>query len=201
MKKFRTVAGMGLAALTLAACGSSQGAQVLTVPTTTAPAHQLDGLYVGNYKGNDAQAIVAAKRFEDAYNTLAFELLGKTSSSAAIAATESQLRLYASAPLYTNTVALWTQDANSGDTATLVKGTVPSNGTDNTPATVTADPSNPHDLDVILCGYNDIQETGLPGNSGDAGLWSNTDRMSKVNNRWIVAGFVSSSVVTACPTN
>ena len=39
MKKFRTVAGIGLAALTLAACGSSQGAQVLTVPTTQAPTY------------------------------------------------------------------------------------------------------------------------------------------------------------------
>ena len=201
LQKFRTAAGIGIAALTLAACGSSQGAQVLTVPTTRPPLHHVDGLYVGNYKGNDRQAIVAAKRFADLSNTLAYEMLGNKSSSAAISATENQLRLYTSAFLYKHTVELWTQAANSGETASLTKGTTPSNGTDNAPALVTPDPHNPHEIYVTICGYNNIQETGLPGTDGAAGLWTNTNGVLKINNHWVVVEVPVSHVVTACPAN
>ncbi len=201
LQKFRTVAGIGLAALTLAACGSSQGAQVLTVPTTQAPLHHLDGLYVGNYKGNDAQAIVAAKKSADLLNTLEYEMFSTQNRATAIAETKSQLQLYMAAPLYKSEVAWLTTHANKGSTATLVKGTSPTNGTDNAPVLVTPDLHNPHELDVTTCGYNNIQETGVPGNLGDPGFWNLTYGVLKMNNHWVVVEVPSDNLVTACPAN
>ncbi len=58
--------GISTATLLLEACGSAQATATASVQATTAPAHYLDGMYVGNYEGNDAQAIVSAKKFEDA---------------------------------------------------------------------------------------------------------------------------------------
>ena len=201
LKKFRTVAGIGLAALTLAACGSSQGAQVLTVPPTTAPAHQLDGLYVGNYKGNDRQAIVAAKKFAHLLAKLEFEMLSSQSSATTIAATQNDLQHYASPALYKSEMAWLTTHANKGSTATLAKGTTPSNGTANAPATVMLDPHNSHEIDVSVCGYNNLQVSGVSGNGGDAGLFSETFGVLTINNHWVVVEVPVSHMVTACPAN
>ena len=201
MSKKIAYLGISITALTMAACGSSQGAQVLTVPTTRAPLHHVDGLYVGNYKGNDRQTIVAAKKETDLASTLAFEMLSKQSSTTAIAATESQLKLYASAGIYKYLVSSWTTAANSGDTATLAKGTAPTTGIDNASVMVTPNPHNPKELDVTGCGYNNIQETGQPGNTGEAGFASETVGTLKVNNRWVVIEILSSKMVPACPAN
>ncbi len=201
LQKFRTVAGIGLAALTLAACGSSQGAQVLTVPTTRAPLHHLDGLYVGNYKGNDAQAIVAAKRFAHLLTALEYEMFTSHGSTTTIAATQNDLQHYASPALYKSEMAWLTTHANKGSTATLTKGTTPSTGTAGAPALVTPDPHNPHELDVTTCGYNNVQVSGVSGNGGDVGLWNETYGVLKVNNRWVVIEVPAVNLVATCPAN
>ena len=201
LKKFRTVAGIGLAALTLAACGSSQGAQVLTVPTTTAPNHYPDGMYVGNYTGQYAKDIVTAKKFLNLEGTLLFEVLNKQKPSA-IAQTVKQMSQYAAQKEIAFVQKGLKPFRTSGDTAKLVKGTIINNsGTDKAPITVTA--STYHGQLAVLvnaCGYSDIEVDGPNGKpitpNGPAG---DSQNQSTIVNGLVV--YVTSNLVVKCPAN
>ena len=200
LQKFRTVAGIWLAALTLAACGSSQGAQVLTVPTTTqAPNHYTDGMYVGNYMGQYAKDIVTAKKFLNLEGNLQIEVLNKQKPSA-IAQTVKQMSQYAAPEEITANQTSLKTSLTAGDTVKLVQGTITNNsGTDKAPVTVTA--STYHGQPAVLvnaCGYDDEEVDGPNGKpiapNGPAGDFQN--QLTIVNGLVV---YVTSDLVAKCP--